>query len=618
MDQPLSAVVPPTKSPIAIRMKGISKAFGGVQALQNVDLEIHSGEIHALLGENGAGKSTLVKILCGIEAPDAGSIDIEDRQIKLRAGKARHQSAIATVFQEVCLVPTLSVAQNIFLGHEPYNHFGFINDRRAIREACSLFEVFGVKIDPTVPAGQLGPRDRQLTGIIKAVSQQARILVLDEPTSALSGTEVERLNTLLRSLKSEGVAIIYVSPRVEEIMRIADRASILCDGKRVVTAPISELTLEMIVEHTIGRHSPGFSKALRESEQRFRQLAENIQEVFWVVDPNSEQIIYVSPAFEQVWGRGPETLGDSVRGFLETVYEDDRPSIAMEYASRLGVPVSPELEYRIRRPDGSIRWIRDRAFPIQGENGQMHRLVRITEDITERKRVQEELQYSFAQLRALAARLESVREEERTRVAREIHDELGQALTAIKIDLSSWVQEIVPDRENPLQDAESILKLVDQTIQTVRRIATSLRPGILDDLGLVAAVEWAAEDFEARTGTKCLLDLPSEIVVDEERATAVFRIFQETLTNVARHANATQLQVRLAEVDGSLSLEVRDNGKGVNDEQLSAGGSLGILGMRERALLFGGEVRIYGIPGQGTTVFARIPQPATTGNEATK
>jgi signal transduction histidine kinase len=152
------------------------------------------------------------------------------------------------------------------------------------------------------------------------------------------------------------------------------------------------------------------------------------------------------------------------------------------------------------------------------------------------------------------------------------------------------------------------MQLADETIQSVRRISTELRPAVLDALGLVPAVEWAAEEFEARTGTRCRLDLPhDDVVIEQDAATALFRIFQETLTNVARHAAATEVNVRLAKEEGGLTLDVHDNGKGVNEEQLSAGRSLGILGMRERALVLGGELTITGAPGKGTTVRVHIP-----------
>ena len=152
-------------------------------------------------------------------------------------------------------------------------------------------------------------------------------------------------------------------------------------------------------------------------------------------------------------------------------------------------------------------------------------------------------------------------------------------------------------------------QLADQTIQSVRKIATNLRPRILDELGLSPALEWAAEEFEARTGIKCRLDLPEDdVVVDQERATALFRIFQEALTNVARHANATEVQARFAREDSDLTLEVHDNGQGFDDKQLSGQRSLGILGMQERALILGGEFTITSAPGKGTTVRVRIPE----------
>ncbi len=250
--------------------------------------------------------------------------------------------------------------------------------------------------------------------------------------------------------------------------------------------------------------------------------------------------------------------------------------------------------------------------------GNVARVRKLTEaQLAQSRRAEEELQCSFQQLRELTARLQSVREEERAMVAREIHDDLGQALTAIKIDLASLIPRLRADQKEESEKVGSILNLADQTILSVRRIATELRPAILDDLGLVAAVEWAAEEFEARTGTKIRLDLPDDdIVVDPQRATPIFRIFQETLTNVTRHADATRVDIRLECEFGDIVLEVRDNGRGIGDEQLSAVGSLGILGMRERAVLLGGALTISGAPGKGTVVTLRIPQASPVRSEA--
>jgi PAS domain S-box-containing protein len=293
-----------------------------------------------------------------------------------------------------------------------------------------------------------------------------------------------------------------------------------------------------------------------------------------------------------------------------TVHPEDLSRVMEKWLVVKATSEAYEDEMRLRRADGEYRWFLVRTVPLRDERGNIVKWFGISTEIEDRKQAEKELHRSFEQLRALTARLQRVREEERAKVAREIHDELGQALTAIKIDLASLVHELSPEQTRQFR-RESIMKLIDETIQTVRRISTELRPGILDDLGLVAAVEWAAEEFEARTGTRCEISLPgADLTLDPEHATALFRIFQETLTNVARHANATEVSVRLAKENGDVSLEVRDDGKGISEGQLSAASSLGILGMRERALLLGGELTINGVPGKGTTVRVRMPETA--------
>jgi PAS domain S-box-containing protein len=348
--------------------------------------------------------------------------------------------------------------------------------------------------------------------------------------------------------------------------------------------------------------------ALRESEQRFRQIAENIREVFWINDPREQRVLYVSPAYEQIWGRSPETIYRDIRCFAGFIHPDDRRRALAAFERQIRNGERFQEEYRILRPDGAVRWIWDRSFPILDEAGAVYRFVGIAEDITDRKLVEQELQRSFEQLRALAAGLEKVREEERTRVAREIHDELGQALTAIKIELS-WLGRRNPADGQQAKRVDSILALVDDTIGSVRRISTELRPGVLDDLGLVAAIEWASRDFERRTGTTCVLDLPeTNLRADRETATAIFRIFQETLTNVARHAQASRVRIRMREEQRMLLLEIQDNGIGFDKEESGSHSvSLGILGMRERALLAGGTLDFESAPGQGVTVRVRIP-----------
>jgi len=233
----------------------------------------------------------------------------------------------------------------------------------------------------------------------------------------------------------------------------------------------------------------------------------------------------------------------------------------------------------------------------------------------ERRRAQERLKKSHEQLRALSVYLQHVREDERIRISRQVHDELGQALTGLKMDLY-WLASRLPKQLRAVRDKTKTMSAhIDSTIQTVRRISTELRPGILDDLGLVPALEWQAAEFQKRNGIKCeVVSEVAEPILEEELNTAFFRIFQESLTNVVRHANATRVDVRLWEQDGNLLMEIRDNGRGISESDWTNTRSIGVLGMRERASLLGGELTITGVPEQGTTVRVRIPreQPATT------
>lgn len=219
-----------------------------------------------------------------------------------------------------------------------------------------------------------------------------------------------------------------------------------------------------------------------------------------------------------------------------------------------------------------------------------------------------ELKESYERLRALAANLESVREEERTQIARELHDQLGQALTAMKFDMA-WLTDRLVEKDAALaQKAKAITGQMDTMIKTVRRIATELRPAMLDDLGLAASIEWQASDFEKRTGIVCTINVPSEdLPLAPDHSVALFRIFQEALTNIARHANAQNIEVNLSVTPDNWSLEVRDDGRGIQVEEITGWHSLGLLGMRERATRLGGTFDIQGVPGEGTIVTVSFP-----------
>ncbi len=237
----------------AVRMRGISKAFNGVRVLDGVDFEVAGGEIHALVGGNGAGKSTLMKILEGVHVPDEGVIEIADRAVAFHSSRDARAAGVAMIFQELSLVPTLTVAQNVFLTREPRDGLGFIDDRDAENRTRALFAELGIDIDPRADLGELPMALRQLTEIAKALAQNARILIMDEPTSSLGRSETEQLFSLMRRLRDRGIAIVYISHRMEEVFEISDRITVLRDGVRVLTVPTPQATMEEIINAIVGR-----------------------------------------------------------------------------------------------------------------------------------------------------------------------------------------------------------------------------------------------------------------------------------------------------------------------------------------------------------------------------
>jgi len=232
----------------------------------------------------------------------------------------------------------------------------------------------------------------------------------------------------------------------------------------------------------------------------------------------------------------------------------------------------------------------------------------IARDITERKQAEQKLRRTSKLLRELATHLQSIREEERTMISQEIHDELGQVLTALKIQVSLLANKLNDDQEPLKQKINSLSDMIDASVESVQKISSKLRPGILDELGIIAAIEWQAEEFEKLTNIRCSVLLPKEeLNLEKDKSTAIFRIFQEALTNIARHSEATRVQLSLLNYQLNISLEIQDNGKGITQEQIKDFKSLGIHGMEERALVFGGQVNIEGIAGKGTKVKVEIP-----------
>ncbi|HET9962678.1 MAG TPA: PAS domain S-box protein [Nitrospiraceae bacterium] len=326
---------------------------------------------------------------------------------------------------------------------------------------------------------------------------------------------------------------------------------------------------------------------------------------------------FVNPAAAKMFGFEPdELIGKSMHALVH--HTDASGSPVPEHMCRIGDTL---LSGQTCQDGDDVFWRKDgTSFPVEyvstpiRERGEIVGAVVVFKDTTERKRAEEQLQDSLRRLRKLSRRLEGVREEERGRIARELHDELGVGLTCLKIDLSrlgGLLGERLAgaDRSKAEERIKGMKEQVDATIASVQRIVAELRPGVLDDLGLVAAIEWVCRDFQRRTGITCRCAVSHEdLRVDPEHATAVFRICQEALTNVARHAQATVVDVRLEDSGGMMLLQVRDNGRGIRPERLVDAKSFGLLGMRERAGLLGGEVHIDSREGEGTTIALRLPR----------
>ena len=263
-----------------------------------------------------------------------------------------------------------------------------------------------------------------------------------------------------------------------------------------------------------------------------------------------------------------------------------------------------------RRLDDTSMCIEGDYMVIHDERGRIVGHFGIQRDISAQHEAHEELHLSREQLRALACRLQTVRETERTDISREIHDELGQALTGLKLDIA-WMKRRLPNEHAMIEQCGSILARIDQALNAVRRIATELRPSVLDQLGLAAALEWQGQEFGSRTGIHVAMNIAVDgCTIPDQLGTAAFRILQESLTNVARHSMATHVDVRLTQTPTAFTLEIADNGVGFPQRRLEGTSSLGVLGMRERASACGGDFSITCQPGVGTTVLLRVPLSA--------
>ena len=369
--------------------------------------------------------------------------------------------------------------------------------------------------------------------------------------------------------------------------------------------------------------------ALSKSEARFRAIVSNLPGVVYQLLQQADGTVlfpYVSDGSLALFGLSPQALQDNPALLLDLILPEDRASYAQSMVASAGNLSTWNWEGRIRNGEQhEIKWTSLRASPRQTSSGAVL-WDGIMTNITRNKLAEIELKRSREQLAELSSYLQKVKEEERARIAREIHDDIGGTLTAIKCDILWCTSDTPREPKFCHKKAAAIESLVDTVIDSTKKISMDLRPAILD-CGIVAAVRWQAKEFHNRSAIPCkVVCSREEIPLDPERAVAVFRAFQETLTNVSKHAKTSEVAVNLTERDGWVQLEVADNGRGISGYDLSKPKSFGIRGMRERCRSLGGDMQITGTPDKGTCVTIRIPvnhaqeqqatQPATAGKAA--
>ncbi len=466
-----------------------------------------------------------------------------------------------------------------------------------------LFESFPLGITISDKSGKIMEGNRQsekLLGITRKVHAQRRIdskewQIIRKDGTPMPADEYASSRALRENRLIENVEMGIVKDKGEITWISVTAAPIPLEGYGVAIA-YGDITERKRIEEALKK-----SEALHKEAQKAAHIGHWELDTSIMVPTWSEEIF-------RIFGLNPQKDPPSFATHQKVTHPDDWHILNNAVTTSINEGIPFDIEFRILRPDKTIRWMNAIGYPKRDSEGRIGSVFGTAQDITESKQAEDQIRSSQEQLRSLSARLQATREEERTQIAREIHDELGQALTALKMDLS-WMSKKLPRDQKPLHEkAKSMSQLLDATVKTVKRISTQLRPGLLDDLGLAAAIEWQAEEFQNRTGIKChVTAIPEEITLDEKLSTALFRIFQETLTNVTRHSHATRVKVNLRQKATKIELRVEDNGKGITEKQISSPKSFGFIGMRERVYPWGGEVKIIGTSGKGTTVIVNIP-----------
>lgn len=474
----------------------------------------------------------------------------------------------------------------------PTNNILVVEDESAFAQVVQIYlKRLGYGVTDIVNSGEDALRSATL--------QRPQLVLMDiEIQGSMDGVELAE-----QIRKDYDIPVIFLTGRSDNATLERVRRS---DSFGYLLKPFRPEELKAGIELALILH--GREKHLKQIEQSFSAAIKSIGDAVITTDTTGV-VVFMNPAAERLTGM-PERR--AVRQKLAAVFRLKDDAGGIEQLFQGGPKDAFTHEACLLTAAGREVPVEVSVSTIYDEPRGMTGAVLVFRDITERKLFETQLKKSQNELRSLAGHLEGAREAERTRIAREIHDEFGQMLTGLKIDIS-WLEKKLSQNESaprpPLLDkVKSIQELIREMVLSVRRISSELRPGVLDTLGLAAAVEWQVNEFQQRTGIKSHV---RTVLGDREppraAATALFRVLQESLTNVARHAEATSVHVTLDEKEDWVTLEVKDDGRGITDEELKKTGAFGLMGMRERVIPLHGKCEILGTPGQGTTVRISVP-----------
>lgn len=428
-------------------------------------------------------------------------------------------------------------------------------------------------------------------------TRNARIVKAGKPV--YSSFQETKLNAYGTDMVSVVVIPISYEGKVVACLNLGSRLPVLPEGKirvaiETVAAQMGGAFVRMRAEEERLRLAE-----MTANEEMFRMLASHAPIGIFLTDKQG-RCRYVNEQWCRMAGiTGEQAMG---MGWSDAVHPEDRDSLLADWRAATRRARKFDTEHRFRTEDGGVVWVAISGVPLRDKEGRAIGYVGTAKDITERKRAEEES-------RNLSRHLQTVREEERRKMSREIHDELGQSLTAAKMELGLLSTGLLEQPERFFEKVKAIKTLIDASIQTVKRVSSGLRPLVLDELGLCSAIEWQAAEFQKRTGIVCEVACvePDDFGVDQQISTAIFRIFQEALTNVARHAAAKRVSIRVMIEEEGVLLKVSDNGKGIERDKVESPNSFGLIGMRERAHAYGGVFEIAGVPRRGTKLSVTIP-----------